>query len=474
MAFRNQNNGRARQRTEEYEPDVDLMVPEQPGMIVPAGDYGDRAVQVASAASLSMEEIRVAAMIAHANPRSEDKARLQVLDMCKRKDFAEKSRYVFQRGGTVITGPSIVAARAIARVWGNLKYGYKITSDDPKNRSIVGFCWDMQGNTQEEQADTFRKLIQRKIRDKTEWVVPDERDLGELTKRKAALLTRNCILHLIPWTLLAEIQAIAAQTLKSEIEQDPARARTDILEAFHQIGVPVDEIAEYLRHDVASASPAEIETLRGIYRAINGGEAYWVDYYQKPTSGSQGVEVTGKARDMFRGAAASTEERPGGDKRNLLPTHLMQDREDKRPLFEYLEDLIPISNRQDRDKIAAALPSLDLKPKDREFLILMLGQVNAEDEAETSGGEQTHDPNDTAGRQETTEPEQKEPVDQGPPLAVMEFVTPMAKARGVMVVDMQIKKWAAFLEGFPQYQEFDAFVRAAATEAKERIAAKKK
>ena len=57
---------------------------------------------------------------------------------------------------------------------------------------------------------------------RTEWTVPDERDLRELTNRRGAICVRNAILALVPPDLVEDAMATADQTLEALLaEQDP-------------------------------------------------------------------------------------------------------------------------------------------------------------------------------------------------------------------------------------------------------------
>lgn len=233
---------------------------------------------VATSAALEAE-IKAAITVALKFPRNEDKAFQSLMRACQRTSFADEVSYSFPRGGSEVTGPSIYLAREAARVWGNMRHGFYITNDEIGYRTIEAFAWDLETNTKVIAQDSFEKLIYRK---KGGWVKPDERDLRELTNRRAAILKRNCILEVLPKDLIEDARELAVKTLQTNAEQDPDGARKRVLLAFNTINVTAQMIEQKLKHPLAQAAPAEIAQLRQIYKSIADGNSTWADYLDKP------------------------------------------------------------------------------------------------------------------------------------------------------------------------------------------------
>ena len=181
-----------------------------------------------------VQEVQGAIIVAQRFPRNEDEARVKLLRACKRPTFAENAEYEFPRGGNDVSGPSVQLAREAARVWGNIQYGFEIVSEDEVWRSIRAYAWDVETNSKPFQEDRFKKLIQRRNKETrvTEWVKPDERDLRELTNRRAAICYRNCILQIIPSDLIQEAIDESRSTLRNRAAADPDGERKRILDAF--------------------------------------------------------------------------------------------------------------------------------------------------------------------------------------------------------------------------------------------------
>jgi hypothetical protein len=231
------------------------------------------------AAAAEQFETQSAIVLARRFPRNEDEAFGRLMKACGRTSFAENAEYSFPRGGQTVTGPSVNLAREAARVWGNIRYGLTILRDDDVSRQIEGWAWDLETNTKVTAQDDFRKLAQRKKKGGgTEWITPDERDLRELTNRRAAILVRNCILQLLPSDLIEDARGRASETLKSRAEQDPEGAKKKAILAFGELNVTPAMLEAYLRHPLAQSSPAEIADLRKVYQSIRDGNSTWEEY----------------------------------------------------------------------------------------------------------------------------------------------------------------------------------------------------
>lgn len=228
--------------------------------------------------------VQSALTIAAARPRSEDAARTALMHSCGRTTFAEGVRYEFPRGGRTIDGPSVKLAREMARVWGNIGYGFEVIFDDDERIILRGWAVDYQSNTWARLEDSFKKLIMRKAnRDApATWVIPDERDLRELINRHGAILERNCILKITPPDLAEDALAKSAQTLLDRQKKDPDGTRKALLEAFDGLGVSAEMLEIHLGHEIKSCSPTELESLRAVYNSIKGGNSTWHEYTAPP------------------------------------------------------------------------------------------------------------------------------------------------------------------------------------------------
>ena len=270
-------------------------------------------LQATQASSGSVAEIQGAILIAMQYPRNEDAAIVKLASACKSLTFAEEAIYKFPRGGSrdcahewdwnierckrcnaaLINGPSVAFAREAARIWGNNRSGIRVITDTDEFRLIEGWAWDLETNRQVSYQTQFKKLVYRKGKG---WLVPDERDLRELTNRQGAILVRNCLLELFPKHITTDSLRICVTTMTSEVKQNPDAQRKMMILAFSDIGVSVEMLEKNLGHKIAESSPTEIANLRAAYKSIADGQATWKDY----TNGN------GKEKDKKPEAGAIT------------------------------------------------------------------------------------------------------------------------------------------------------------------------
>lgn len=253
-------------------------------------------LQIAPSTAMAIREVEASIIVAKRFPRSIDECWAKLMQSCKRQSFAKKASYSYPRGGTQITGPSVNLARIAGQCYGNIRYGVDITRDDDENRSIVGWAWDVENNVRASYPDHFKKLIFRK---KGGWVVPDERDLRELTNRRGAIVVRNALIHVMPNDFIEDAEAMCLKTLKDNIK-DPEGEKKHLILEFDKIGVSVEMLTSYLKTD--KWGPDNLVTLQGILTAIGDGSGKRDDYFRKEQEPP--VNGTISAKDMKAGDAA--------------------------------------------------------------------------------------------------------------------------------------------------------------------------
>lgn len=225
-------------------------------------------------------EVQAAIIVAKKFPRNEDQAYQKLMRACQRTSFADDAIYSYPRGGTDIEGPSVNLAREAGRVWGNLEYGFAIVREDETERHIRGFAWDKETNTKNFAESSFKKLIFRKGKGN---IVPDERELRELTNKHGAILERNALLKTIPKDFIEDAMARCRETLKNQAAQDPDGARKRLILAFSEFSITPEMLERKLGHALAECTPAAIANLRKIYTSIKDGNSTWADHVNGST-----------------------------------------------------------------------------------------------------------------------------------------------------------------------------------------------
>lgn len=242
-------------------------------------DSGADMIQAPATAS-AMRAIEASVMLAKRFPRSESNALQGIIRACKRPSFAVDSYYRFPRGGATVQGPSVVMAREIARLWGNIRTGLEIVEVTDDEVHIRGWAWDLETNRYECGEDRFKRSAQRKNKatGQTEWVAPDERDTRELVNRRGAILVRNAILHLLPSDIIDLAMEEAQRTVARQTKEDPEGQRKAIIVAFGELGISATEIAETMRCPIEQLQPADIQKLREAYKAVKDGSIRWGEF----------------------------------------------------------------------------------------------------------------------------------------------------------------------------------------------------
>lgn len=86
---------------------------------------------------------------------------------------------------------------------------------------------------------------------------------------------RTLGLRLIPGDLVDEALYYVRQTMAKQDAADPDAAKNRIIDAFAQLGVPVEALKDFLGHELSSIDPTELQLLRSTYSAIKDGETTW-------------------------------------------------------------------------------------------------------------------------------------------------------------------------------------------------------
>ena len=118
-------------------------------------------------------------------------------------------------------------------------------------------------------------------------MVPEERELTELTNAQGSKLRRNCILQLIPPDYTDDCIARVEKTLLGaagkELNEDRDRVLTALVDTFEKIEVNRKHLEDFLRHPIGAITDQDLMDLRGIYKAIKDGYTQPSDYFAVAT-----------------------------------------------------------------------------------------------------------------------------------------------------------------------------------------------
>lgn len=245
-----------------------------------------------AAAAQATAAVQARYVVALQRPRQWDMVRARLLKECDRRAFAECASYQLPRGGMTISGPSIRLAEAALRAMGNVLPEVQTIYDDGEKRIVRVSVTDLETNVTYTRDVSLAKTIERRTLRKGQTAISERTNsLGEkvflveatddemLMRENAATsrALRTLALRLLPGDLLDEAMVACDRTLARGDAADPEATRKVLLDSFMALGVTPADLADFLGHDTAMISPAELKGLRGAYSTLKGGETTWAE-----------------------------------------------------------------------------------------------------------------------------------------------------------------------------------------------------
>jgi hypothetical protein len=219
--------------------------------------------------SRAVAEVQAQYVIAKKFPRDENAAYIRIMKACERPFLAEQAMYAYPRGGQTVTGPSIRLAEAMAQSWGNLDCGIREISQSDGMSIAEAYAIDLETNIK--ISKTFHVAHTRDTKQGKKRLT-DARDIYELVANQGSRRLRACILGVIPGDVVDAAVAQCRKTLESSDVPIADQIRKLVL-AFDELGVKTEHLEKRLGHNLDATIPAEIVTLRSIYKSIKDGMA---------------------------------------------------------------------------------------------------------------------------------------------------------------------------------------------------------
>lgn len=261
----------------------------------PKNDPGALAMAMESRA---VAEVQSQYLIAKRFPRDENASYTRIMRVCERPFLAEQAIYAYPRGGQTVTGPSIRLAEAMAQAWGNLDCGVREISQGAGVSVAEAYAVDLETNHR--VVKTFhvphvRDTKQGKKR------LTDSRDIYELVANQGARRLRACILGVLPGDVVDAAVQRCRQTLESSDIPMADQIRKLVM-AFDELGVKTEHLEKRLGHKLDATIPAEMVTLRGIYKSLKDGHADRSQFFDissdsKESPTAQLLEILGKTKN---------------------------------------------------------------------------------------------------------------------------------------------------------------------------------
>lgn len=292
-------------------------------------------------AAQAQAEIQARYVMALQRPRDEDSVRVRLLRECERPNFAAKAFYSVPRGDKPgrltgksgrIEGLSVRFAEAAIRVSGNILQGTRTVYDDDFKRMVSVSATNLETNAVYSKDIVIEKTVERsRVRDgqvvlgsrtnsagKDVFIVQCTEE--ELLQKESALVSRafrTLALRLVPADTLEECEQRVVRTIRAEDAKDPDAARKSVADAFAGLNVLPADLKDYLGHDLAQCSPAELEDLRGLFMAIREGEVTWAEIVAEKAArtsgdGAKSDEAQSRGSRVAEAVQARARQRRGG------------------------------------------------------------------------------------------------------------------------------------------------------------------
>lgn len=301
----------------------------------------------------AIAEVQAAMVLARQFPRDEVRAIERIKNAFSRNRLAEAATYIYTRGGSDVTGPSIRAAEAIAQAWGNVQFGFReIERGIDKGigySEVEAYAWDIETNTKRALQFRIKHLRQTK---KGTTPLTEERDIYEHIANHAQRRVRACIIAVVPGDVFEEALAVAYQTVNSNVDMSPEKMKT-LLETFEGIGISKKQIEQKFGRSFEALQPGNVIQLRNIYRSIKDGMGKPQDYFPpveepkaeaKPAGRTKVEEMKAKLKPKPEEATVSKKETVDQETGEVLPAAGIS--------FANVADMITKADSQDALDIA--------------------------------------------------------------------------------------------------------------------------
>lgn len=219
--------------------------------------------------SKGVSEVQAQFIIAKKFPRDENACYTQIIRSCERHSLAEQAMYAYPRGGQLVTGPSIRLAEVLAQKWTNCRIGIEILSQTNDSTEARAYANDLENNY---MVDSCFTVKHQRTTKKGITRLTDEREIRELVANIGSRHLRGCILRIIPGDVVESATDKCRTTLESSDIPMADQIRKLVL-AFDDLGVKSEHLEKRLGHKLDAIIPAEIVTLRSIFRSIKDGMA---------------------------------------------------------------------------------------------------------------------------------------------------------------------------------------------------------
>lgn len=258
----------------------------------------------------AMEESQLQRSLAISHPRNEEKVyQAAIKELSIVPGYAAKCFYSIpyknDKGGiTYVEGPSIKAAMALARRWGNCVNGARILDEDADRIVVEGVFYDYETNSRTLRTISVPKTYWSKF-DKTMVTLRSDR-LNLAIQAGLSKAVRNAILSSLPvwlvevyYTKAKEIAATGGKK-KAPTEKEIFQEIQTLTKDFIALGAEEKSVNEYIANLGKTMKPEEVLTkLIGLHNAFVDEVANVQDVFGKKEESKNVEGVVPNAKDLF-------------------------------------------------------------------------------------------------------------------------------------------------------------------------------
>lgn len=265
--------------------------------------------------ALNRSEIDMQIATAHRMPRDiarckENMVALAAMD----ESVAYNCFYHLERTGknggkSVIEGPSVRFTEIISACWGNLRIAGRIVANDGKTITAQGICHDLESNV------AYQTEVKRSILTSTGHTFSQDMQVV-VGNAAVAIAQRNAICKVVPQVLIKsvvdEVQRKAADHIAKVGVQESWKKWVAYLQG--QYGVTEQMMLDYIGKQRESLTVADIQTVTGVYNAIQEGTTTVEETFKKPRQQEKIAEDAQKAAQAAQQKAQEAMSRSQGAK----------------------------------------------------------------------------------------------------------------------------------------------------------------
>lgn len=232
-------------------------------------------------------EIQAALTVAAARPRDEKRAVERIENACQRPGLADKAEYVYSRGGTDITGPTIDLLTVIANCWGNIQFGFRELSQRNGESEVETFAWDLESNSKRTVVFT---VPHKRFTKSGTTPLKDPRDIYELVANNAQRRVRACLEAIIPPDVVEDAVLQCRATLSASAEVTPDAIKK-LLTAFEKFGVTKEQVEKRIARRIDTMQPAQLVRMRQIYKSMTDSMSKPEDWFEVVETKQESAET---------------------------------------------------------------------------------------------------------------------------------------------------------------------------------------